>query len=308
VSTVVIAGGSGLLGTALAKRLAGRGDTVVILTRDPAELRSEPGTRAVVWDPDGSSGPWAGEVGTVDVVVNLTGAGIADRRWTPARREVLRSSRVKSTRSLVAAIREGTWRPAVFVQGSGAGYYGASLDDREMDESFPPGDDYLGQLCVMWEAEALPVTTLGCRLVTVRTGVVLTMTGGALARMVTPFRLLVGGPIASGRQYMSWIHLDDWVSLVVWAIETQAVQGPINATAGAVPNLEFSRAFGRALRRPSWMPVPGFALRLLYGEMADALLIRGQRVIARRARELGFVFSHADLNAALKDVVTAGRR
>jgi uncharacterized protein (TIGR01777 family) len=304
-ASTVIAGGSGLLGTALARRLVELGHAVVVLSRDGSGASPAPGARLVTWNPDGTVGPWIREIENARAIVNLTGAGIAERRWSPARKEVLRSSRVLSTRSLVAGVREAASRPAVFVQASGAGYYGASLDSRELDESYPPGDDYLGQLCVQWEAEALAVTTLGCRLVMIRTGIVLTLEGGALARMVTPFRCFVGGPIASGRQYMSWIHIDDWVSLVAWAVGHEAASGPINATSPTpVSNAVFSRAFGRALHRPSWMPVPGFALRLLYGEMADALLIKGQRVVPRRARELGFTFAHTDLAGALKDVVS----
>jgi hypothetical protein len=261
----------------------------------------------VGWAADGTAGEWARELGDADAVVNLSGAGIADARWTPRRREVLRNSRVLSTRSLVTAMRGLPTRPAVFVQQGGVGFYGTSAGDGELDESFPPGDDFIGRLAIAWEAEALPAAALGCRLITLRTGVVLTPREGALARMLTPFKWFVGGRIASGRQYLSWIHVDDWTRLVLWGLTTPGVSGVINATAPQpVTNADFSRALGRAVRRPSWTPVPGFVLRLLFGEMADALLVQGQRVVPRRAQELGFTFTHPEIGEALMDVVRRG--
>ena len=165
----------------------------------------------------------------------------------------------------------------------------------------------MGRLAIAWEAEALPAAALGCRLVRLRTGVVLTPRGGALARMITPFKWFVGGPIASGEQYLSWIHVDDWTRLVLWTLTSADVSGAINATAPRpVPNREFSKALGRATRRPSWTPVPGFVLRLLFGEMADAVLIHGQRVVPRRAGELGFTFAHPAIDEALMDAVRRG--
>lgn len=183
------------------------------------------------------------------------------------------------------------------------GYYGATLSDEIHDESSPPGQDFLGRTCVTWEAEARPVESLGCRLTVVRTGVALDEGGGALEEMARPFRFFVGGPIASGDQYMSWIHRADWLSLVTWAAESESVSGVINASAPApVPNREFSSALGKALRRPSWVPVPGFALRLMFGELATDLLIRGQRVVPQRTRQLGFEFAFPDLRQALSSI------
>jgi len=295
---VVIAGGTGFLGRALVDHLAAHGHEVISLSRSgPAPGPS--GSRRVDWQPDGTPGPWAREVESADAIVNLAGAGIADRRWSAARKEELRVSRVLSTRSLVSAVRAAAKKPATFIQGSAVGFYGVS-GDQAIDESFPPGDDFLGSTCVIWEAEAHPVEALGCRLVRIRTGIVLAKDGGALPQMAMPFRFFVGGPIASGRQFMSWIHRDDWLHLVRWALETPTVSGVFNATApNPATNAEFSKALGRALHRPSWLPVPGFALRILFGEFATHGLVGGQRVVPKRALDAGFSFIYPDLGDAL---------
>lgn len=299
---VVIAGGSGFLGRALSARLIAGGHDVTILTRGAADRPGGP--RVVIWNPDGHADIWLRALDGADAIVNLAGAGIADRRWTPARKAELRSSRLRPTQSLAHAIETVGQRPSVFIQGSGIGYYGASLDDREIDESHRAGGDFLGRLCVEWESSAAPIATLGCRVVYVRTGLVMGRDGGALPKMALPFRLFAGGPTGTGRQYMPWIHLDDWVALVAWAIGNPAVAGPLNACAPApVTNDAFARALGRALGRPSWLRAPAFALHLALGtEFADLLLLNGQRAIPRRARDLQFSFSHGDLDAALADL------
>ena len=280
---VVIAGGSGLIGRALAAHLASAGHEVVVLTRDSAR-RSTMAIRLVKWQPDGTAGPFASEIDGATAVVNLTGAGIADSSWTEERKQELRDSRVLPTRSLVAAIRQVAAKPVVFIQGSAMGFYGASLEDRELDESFPPGDDFLGQLCVAWEAEAHPVVALGTRLVLMRSGVVLSPEDGILGRLRLPFLFFVGGPVSSGRQYMSWIHLDDWVGMATWALTTPVASGIFNATSPSpVTNEKFSQAYARALGRPSWLRVPAIALRAIFGEMGVVMLTKGQRVIPRHA-------------------------
>lgn len=301
---VVIAGGSGLIGRALSAHLAWAGHTVVVLTRDASAHPATVAIRRVDWQPDGSVGPWASEVDGAAAVVNLTGAGIADGRWSEERRRELRASRVLPTRSLVAAVRQASARPVVFLQGSAMGFYGSSLDDREIDESFPPGDDFLGQLCVAWEAEAHAATALGTRLVLMRSGLVLTPEGGVLGRLRLPFQFFAGGPIASGRQYMSWIHIDDWVAMATWALTTPVVTGAINATAPVpVTNEEFTKAFAKALGRPAWLRVPALALRAVYGEMALAMLIKGQRLIPKHARALGFNFKYPTIEEAMAAAV-----
>jgi uncharacterized protein (TIGR01777 family) len=302
---IVIAGGSGFLGRRLASSLVAGGHDVTVLTRRAA-AGPDASVRAVSWTPDGSapspgSGPsaaWTREIGAADVIVNLAGAGVADRRWSAPRKAVLRSSRIASTRSLVAALRVSETRPRVFLSASGIGYYGDGGEEI-LDESSPPGSDFLAMLCVEWEAEARAAS--GCRVVVMRTGVVLARGEGALKKLVPPFLLFGGGPIASGRQWMSWIHVDDWVAMMRWAIDTPAVTGPMNGTApNPARNADFSRALGRALHRPSWLPMPAFALRLIVGEMAGIALVAGQRVMPAKAVSSGFAFQYPNLDEALQ--------
>ena len=302
---VVIAGGSGFLGRALTARLDGEGHTVVILTRGASDSSGR--IRRIRWQPDGSAPPpeagqstsWAREIESADAVVNLAAVGIADRRWTSKRKQALIDSRRLSTRSLIAAVRAASKRPAVFIQNCGVGYYGLAGEEI-LDESSPPGLDFLARLCVDWEAEARAVEALGCRLVILRTGVVLARNGGALKRMLPAFQFFVGGPIASGRQYFSWILREDWLDLVSWALTTPAVAGAINATSPEpVTNAVFARALGRALHRPSSLAVPGFVLKILFGGIAEAGLINGQRVVPKRALSLGFAFQYPRIDTAL---------
>jgi hypothetical protein len=310
---LLLAGGSGRLGQILTAALVKAGHSVVVLSRTPSDARHAASSthdpvsqhvREVAWTADGTVGPWISELEDADVVVNLAGAGIADARWTPTRKDLLRASRVLSTRSLVGAMRQATRRPPVFIQHCAVGYYGSSLSDRVLDESHRPGADFFGQLATAWEAEAAPIAELGSRLVVVRAGVVLERGGGALPKMLMPFRFFVGGPVASGRQYLSWIHVEDWVRLMLWTIGDPKVSGPINATAPhPVTNAEFSSALGRAAHRPSWAPVPAFVLRVLFGELADSALVNGQRVIPKRALELGFTFEYPTIDAALSHLL-----
>jgi len=301
---VVIAGGSGLLGRALTKRLVADGHTVTILSRADRDAGSGPSSvRHVAWRPDGTSGPWASSLDGADVVINLSGAGMADKRWTAARRRLLESSRILSSQSLVAAVAGVAQKPRVFVQGTAVGYYGSSLEDRTLDESSPAGTDFLADLARRWEAAAAPVSAHGCRLVVARAGVVLDIEGGALPKMAMPFKFFVGGPVGSGRQVLSWIHRDDWVRLMLWLIDRPDAAGAFNACAPEpVTNREFSREVGRALHRPSWAPVPGFVLRTLFGDMADAMLLNGQRAIPARALAMGFRFDYPTIDAALGQI------
>lgn len=302
---VIIAGGSGFLGRALSERLVQSGHHVILLSRGANSYSDIPNLRAARWTPDGETGPWAGELDGADAVVNLAGAGIADGRWTTARKRVLYSSRIQSTRSLAAAMRTVKTRPPVFIQASGIGFYGAHDNGGEFDERASPGSDFLAGLCVAWEAEAHPLTALGTRVVFSRTGIVLSYRGGALKKMLPPFRLFVGGRIGSGRQTMSWIHLDDWVGLIVWAINNPSVSGPVNVTApNPVSNAELTRAIGRALHRPTLFPVPGAALKLALGsEMATVCLLKGQRVLPRVALNLGYTFRFDRIDPAMAAAV-----
>jgi uncharacterized protein (TIGR01777 family) len=295
---IVMAGGTGFLGRPLVERLAAGGHDIVILTRTP---RAGAGTvRYVGWRPDGTAGDWSEQLDGADAVINLAGENLADRRWTTEYKEVLRQSRILSTRSLVAAVRRTTHKPSILLSGSAIGYYGATGDE-PLDESFPPGSDFLATLCVDWEAEAHAASALGCRVIIVRTGVVLASDGGALKKMMPPFLFFVGGPIGSGTQFMSWIHRDDWIALVVWLLEQPNVTGVFNATApNPVTNRDFSTALGRALHRPSWLTVPRFALRAILGEMANIALFNGQRVAPKRALDSGFTFSHTQIDDAMR--------
>jgi uncharacterized protein (TIGR01777 family) len=306
---IVIAGGTGFLGSPLAEVYAEEGHDVRVLTRGlaPGESRHDPGTGVpgvtrVGWRPDGQSGPWSLALDGADAVVNLAGESIADKRWTRERKAQLRDSRIVPTRSLAAAMQSIAAPPRVFISGSATGYYGVSGAEPKT-ETDPPGTDFLARLCVDWEAEGRRAESAATRVVLLRTGVVLERTGGALPKMLTPFRWFVGGPVGSGRQYMSWIHRIDWIELVRWVVETPAASGPLNATApSAVTNRQFARALGRALHRPSLLPVPGVALKLLLGEMAEPLLLTGQRVVPARAQALGFHFRYPEIDRAFRGI------
>jgi uncharacterized protein (TIGR01777 family) len=241
-----------------------------------------------------------------DVVVNLAGESIAEGRWTDARKQALRDSRLLSTRSLVAAIGRAARRPSLLLSSSAVGYYGPRGDE-PVDERDGPGSDFLATLSVEWENAANEAASAATRVVLVRTGLVLERDGGALAAMLTPFKLGVGGPVGDGRQYWPWIHRDDWVALVQFLIAHPGAGGPVNATAPTpVTNEEFSRTLARALGRPCLFRAPGFALRLAMGEMADALLLKGQRVVPTRAVEMGYQFRYRDLKPALNAILTRG--
>jgi uncharacterized protein len=310
---IVIAGGSGFLGRPLAARLALARHEVVVLTRNDVIGRAAEGLRYVSWTPDGTipiasrsegggrsrASDWTNEVANADAIVNLAGAGLADERWSTERRRVLRTSRTNSTESLVTAVRHAPVKPAVFIQGSAIGYYGTTRHE-PLDESSPPGSDFLALLCVEWEEAAWPVAELGSRLVFARTGVVLAADGGALPKLAAPFRAFVGGPIGSGRQVISWIHRDDWLSMITWAIERPDLVGPLNVTApNPVTNSEFARSLGRVLQRPSWLATPAFVVRAAAGGLADVAVLAGQRVLPAKALSLEFGFRYPDLDHAL---------
>jgi uncharacterized protein (TIGR01777 family) len=306
---IVIAGGTGFLGSPLAEVYAEDGHDVRILTRGlpPGESRHDsgtgmPGITRVGWQADGQSGAWAPVLDGADAVINLAGESIGERRWTPQRKAQLRDSRIMPTRSLVAAIAAASVPPRVFISGSGVGYYGAAGDETKTETS-SAGDDFLAHLCEDWEAEARRAESASTRVVLLRSGLVLERSGGALPRMITPFRLFAGGPMGSGRQYMSWIHRHDWIEMARWVVETPAVAGPMNATSpGAVTNREFARALGRALGRPGFVPAPGFALKLVLGEMAGPLVLSGQRVAPARAKALGYHFRYPDIGQAFRGI------
>jgi uncharacterized protein (TIGR01777 family) len=292
---IVVAGGTGFLGHALVARLRSEGYTVQVLTRRPG------GADEIGWNPDGTLGPWAAALDDADGVVNLAGESIASGRWTAARKARIRDSRIRATRSLVAAISRAPRRPSVFLSGSAIGYYGPHGDE-PITEQTPPGSDFLASVCRDWETEALRAAST-TRVVLLRTGLVLEKDGGALPQMALPFRLFAGGAVGSGQQYQSWIHRHDWVNIVSFALKAPSVSGPLNLTAPhPVTNREFARTLGRVLHRPAFMPAPAFAMRLALGEMADALLLTGQRVLPAAAQAHGVHFEYSTLEAALRAI------
>jgi uncharacterized protein (TIGR01777 family) len=305
---IVIAGGSGFLGSPLAEMYAEEGHDVRVLTRSlmTGDTRHDPGTglpgvTRVGWKPDGSSGPWASVIEGADGVVNLAGESIADGRWTAQRKARMRASRILATRSLASAITAAAKPPAAFISGSAVGFYGPAGSEPK-SEADPPGADFLAQLCRDWEAEASKANRAGVRLVLLRTGIVFERSGGALPKMMLPFRFFVGGPIGSGRQYVSWIHRLDWVEMVRWIVQTPGVSGPVNATAPhPVTNRHLSRTLGHAMRRPSLLPAPGFALRIALGEMANTILT-GQRVLPARAQKEGYHFRYPEIEQAFRGI------
>jgi uncharacterized protein (TIGR01777 family) len=294
---VTVTGATGLVGSRLVARLLERGDEVTVLSRDPDRARSALGNvDATRWEPTGSVAP-SGALAGRDGVVHLAGEPVA-QRWSDMVKERIWTSREAGTRCLVGGLRQAEPRPGVLVSASGVGYYGPRGDER-VDESAEPGDDFLAEVTKVWEAEAEAAEDLGLRVALVRTGVVLDRAGGALAKMLPPFRAGIGGPVAGGHQYMPWIHLDDLIGIYLAALDGDDWSGPINASAPEpVPNREFSKALGRALHRPALAPVPAFALRILYGEMAE-IVTTGQRAVPKRALELGYDFRHPDLDEAL---------
>ena len=305
---VVIAGGTGLIGRALVRALVDGGDSVVVLTRRPERTAGLPdGVEAVGWD-GRTLGPWVERLEGADVLVNLAGANIGAGRWTAARKALLRESRLASTGALVEALRRLSARPRVFLQASAVGYYGPCAPEEEVTEDHPPGDDFLGRLAREWEAASAPAEELGVRRVLLRTGVVLSREGGALPRMLLPFRLGLGGRLGSGRQPFPWIHIADEVGAIRFLMEREGARGPYNLTApNPVSNAEFTRILARVLGRPALIPVPAFALRLAFGEMGD-LLLTGQRAVPRRLLEAGYAFRFPDLEAALRDLLGKGAR
>ena len=299
---VLVAGGSGYIGRALAQALRDSGDEVVVLTRDPGRaLRSlPPGTRAVEWDARSPAGVWTGELRRAGAVVNLAGANIGAGRWTARRKHELRQSRLDATAAVVGALGgvDAAARPAVLVNASGVDYYG-DRGDEVVTEASPPGDSFLARLCVDWEAAAREAEPLGVRVALMRTGVVFGRGAPALARLALPFKLFGGGPLGSGRQWFSWIHLDDAIGLYRLALANGAAAGPINLVAPDVRReRDLAREVGRVLHRPSWVPAPAFALKLALGEQAD-LVLHGRRAEPRKALALGYTFKYPRLAEAL---------
>jgi uncharacterized protein (TIGR01777 family) len=298
---VTLTGATGRIGASVVEALRARGDEVTVLSRDPAKARERLGVEAVEWEPKSGPAPREALDGR-DGVVHLAGEDIA-QRWNDEVKRELRESRELGTRNLVAGIAQAEPRPRVLVSASATGFYGPHGDE-PVDEETPPGTGFLAEICIAWEREAERATEHGLRVAIMRTGVVLSPEGGALQKMLPPFKLGVGGPVAGGRQYIPWAHLDDVVGLYLAALDDERFRGAINVVApNAVSNKDFSRALGRALHRPAVAPIPSFALKLLYGEMSETVLT-GVNMVPRRADELGYAFRHPQLDEALSDTLS----
>jgi uncharacterized protein (TIGR01777 family) len=299
---IVVSGATGFIGRRLVEALVTRGDTVTALTRDPehAKGRLPEQARLERWDAGHGDGPIE-SLETCDAVVHLAGERAVGNRWTAEVKREIMDSRVRSTKRIVLAIDRAAHRPRAFVCASGVGYYGAG--NEPVDETGPPGNDFLAQVTVAWEAAATRAESLGVRVVRARLGIVLGRSGGALEQMAMPFRMFVGGPIGSGKQPVSWVHLDDAVGILLRAIDDDSLSGPVNVVApNVVTNEELSSAIGRALRRPSAFRVPELALRLRFGEGADPL-VTGQRAVPRVLLEKGYAYRYPRLDDALKEAL-----
>src|SRR5262245_54319804 len=305
---VFVTGATGLIGRRLVSALRQRGDAIVVLSRSPDAASSLPaGCEVVTGDPS-VRGHWLDHLRGCDAVVHLAGEPIMARRWRKSFKQRLRDSRVLSTRLIAETLAlhprraDGTAR--VLACASGINYYGSRHGDEELDEDSPPGSDFLAGLCVEWEQASQPARDAGLRVAHLRTGLVLDPEGGALPKLMRPFRWFVGGPVASGRQWISWIHRDDEIGLILFILDNAQVVGPINGAAPEpVKNWGFCKSLARALRRPCWLPVPRFALRVLLGEAAT-LVADGLRVLPRRALQLGYQFRFPQLDGALRDLLS----
>jgi len=303
---IVVTGGTGFIGRPLCVSLCREGHRVTLLTRRKEEVQRLWGSAvtAVEWN-SREAGTWEHCLESADAIINLAGAPIANGRWTDARKRLLTDSRVLTTRLLAEALSRCRSKPRTLVSASGIGYYGLS-DHRVLDEGSARGAGFLADLSCAWEAEALRAGESGIRVVLLRTGMVLEQDGGALPKMLLPFRFFAGGPIMPGTQWVSWIHRRDHIGLIQWVLTTPSISGPVNAVApGAVTMNQFCEAIGRVLHRPSWLPVPGFALHLALGELGT-LMTTGQRVNPAKALSRGYVFHYPKLEPALQAILTKG--
>lgn len=297
---VIIAGGSGLIGRALAQDLLRSGFRVGILTRRPDQASLPPGAEAVGWDGQSARG-WEEKLAQAGAVVNLVGENIGGGLWTSERKRKILDSRVQAGQALVQAISQVKERPGVLVQASAVGYYGPHANE-DLDETAPAGKDYLARVAVDWENSTRAVEDLGVRRVVARTGLVLAPRGGILERFLLPMRLFAGGPLGSGRQWVSWIHMRDQVAALRFLIDTPAAAGAYNLTAPQpATNADFIRALARAVHRPYWLPAPAFALKMVLGEMST-LVLDGQKVLPARLLAEGYRFQFSELRSAFEDL------
>lgn len=303
---VVVTGGTGLVGVPLVRELRGRGDQIVALTRDPARAKTKLEGVELVQAELETPGPWCDALAGADAIVHLAGEPVGDKRWNAQQKQRIRDSRIESARVLVETIAKLAKKPSVLVTSSGTDYYPFASsefgDEDEVTERDPPGEEFLGRVCRDWEKQAIAAEAHGVRVACMRTGLVVA-NGLALDRLTKPFKFFVGGRIGSGKQWISWIGIRDAVMTYANAVHDDRYRGPINTVTDSVRNRELARALGKALGRPSWLPVPGFMVKLVAGEFAEVIL-NGRRVVPAKLRELGYEFEQPDLVTALRDALT----
>jgi uncharacterized protein len=298
---ILVAGGSGFIGQHLSAVLGQVGHRVTVLSRNPGSHPLPAGVQVERWD-GCSSGPWAQRLSTTDAVINLAGESLAARRWSPQQKERIFGSRILATRTLVEAMASFSERSRLLINASAVGYYG-SVPTGEVREDHPAGSGFLARTCVCWEQEALEAERWGIRVVLLRTGVVLGEEGGALEKMLLTFRIFMGGPIGSGRQWFPWVHRDDVTGAILFTLANTAISGPVNLVAPESRTMEsFARTLGRTLRRPSWLRVPAWFLRLVLGEQAE-IVLEGQNIVPARLLEHGYEFRHPGLEGALREIL-----
>ena len=301
---IVMTGGTGLLGTRLTRELLKRGDHVTVLTRNPDKAHDTlpDVSEALRWLSDENDDDWQGAIDGADAVIHLAGESIAEERWTDEYKQRMYDSRIDTAAKLIEAIAKAGKRPEVMISVSAVGYYG-DTGDREIDEDSSPGDDFLAELCVAWEGEARKAEQYGVRVVTPRMGLVLARNGGALDKLLTPFKMFAGGPVGNGEQWFPWIHIEDAVGIFMHALDTRSLSGPLNAVAPElIRNREFAVALGEALDRPAKFSVPAFVIKLALGELGE-MLLGGQRAKPKRLLESGYEFTYETIDSALQDLV-----
>lgn len=306
---IVITGATGVIGAELARRLIARGEKVVLFARSTGGAAEKvPGAAACVrWDSDMTSGKWVADVDGAKAIIHLAGKPLLESRWTEEHKKECYDSRINGTKHIVSAIAAAARKPGVFISASAIGYYGSfeqCSDTSELDESGPEGRDFLAKICIDWEKAALPAADLGVRLVLLRTGIVFSTKGGMLQKMIAPFSFFLGGPVGSGRQCLSWIHLDDEINCIIDILDDSRYSGAVNAVAPLPATMnDFARELGKVMGRPSLVPVPKLAVQLLMGEGAE-YAVKGQRVIPGALKRNCFVFRYPVLADALQDLVS----